>query len=231
MGSAVNKVVKEVKRAGDRVGREVSRSADKVGREVNRVADSATREVSRSADKVGREVHRFESSGLGRAVLDATSLGMYGSVRSIFKAGKAVTSGNSLDIFNSITDTAFSGTTFHVDKAFGSDAADTYRTVGNVTAGIVATPFTGGASLAIASAVEGGRQLGKGTQDRKAEIAEQRQAQAAYEAKQKRLNSQAEFINSIYSQGSQAIQSNAFYNTYQRYGHSSATNVATYGYF
>ena len=226
MGSVIKKITKEVSRFADRAGRELGRAAERTGKEIERTAERTGKEIERSAEKVGKEVSRMEDSHLGRFMLRGATAGLYDA----YKLGKvAVEGGNSLEWMNAVQDTLTLGAS-DAAEGINSDYGRSVFNYGAMVAG-AALSLTGvGAPVGMAvaggaMAMEQGQQKAAGKQYEKEAEAEAE----AYQAEQKRLNDQAERINSIYSQSPQTVYSNAYYDQYRNTGYGSNRNAGRYG--
>ena len=228
MGSVVKKITKEVSRFADRAGRELKRTGERVTDEVGRTGERVGKEIGRSAEKVAKEAGRLEDSHLGRFAIRAAT--GFSGLYDMYKLGKvAVEGGNSLEWMNAVQDTLSLGAS-DAAEGINSDYGRSVFNYGAMVAG-AALSLTGvGAPVGMAiaggaMAMEQGQQKAAGKQYEKEAEAEAE----AYQAEQKRLNDQAERINSIYSQSPQTVYSNAYYDQYRNTGYGSNRNAGRYG--
>lgn len=228
MGSVIKKITKEVSRFADRAGRELKRTGEKAIDEVGRTGERVGKEIGRSAEKVAKEAGRLEDSHLGRFAIRAAT--GFSGLYDMYKLGKvAVEGGNSLEWMNAVQDTLSLGAS-DAAEGINSDYGRSVFNYGAMVAG-AALSLTGvGAPVGMAiaggaMAMEQGQQKAAGKQYEKEAEAEAE----AYQAEQKRLNDQAERINSIYSQSPQTVYSNAYYDQYRNTGYGSNRNAGRYG--
>lgn len=228
MGSVIKKITKEVSRFADRAGRELKRTGEKAIDEVGRTGERVGKEIGRSAEKVAKEAGRLEDSHLGRFAIRAAT--GFSGLYDMYKLGKvAVEGGNSLEWMNAVQDTLSLGAS-DAAEGINSDYGRSVFNYGAMVAG-AALSLTGvGAPVGMAiaggaMAMEQGQQKAAGKQYEKEAEAEAE----AYQAEQKRLNDQAERINSIYSQSPQTVYGNAYYDQYRNTGYGSNRNAGRYG--
>lgn len=232
MGSVVKAVKKAAKQTVNQIGRTVEDvgNVKKWGSEAANVAVQGATGGLVGVDKdfktkSGVVTKELERSNVGKAALHLYTGGMYGAV----KTGQAIAKGNSADVFNSIQDWGTMGASHMADQWTGDDGRKVLGYGSAVAASFI--PYVGLGVSAALIAAEQARQGGVQKQEGKALAKEQEAEAAAYEAKQKRLANQADFISSIYSQGSESVASNAYYDTYRRYSGGNHNNASKYGYF
>ena len=151
----------------------------------------------------------------------------------------AYTGGAALGAYGALAGSGGIGVAGSTAATAGAAAAGTATAAGAGTAAAVGAGAAAGAAsvgigtaataAAIGAASGGYADYSKRQQENAAK--EQAKAQAEYQAKQTKLANQADFINSIYSQGAEQIAGNAYYNTYKQYAGGGNYNAARFGYF